>query len=797
MPLKPYQSDTLNILDRFLASSVSAGIEAAFRLTQSRQDGRIVDYAPVAEVPNVPFVCLKVPTGGGKTLLGGASISRFSRSLGQENPVVLWLVPTKTIRSQTLRQLRDPRSLIRAEIDPYLPQPTVLEISEALETGVAAYLGGPVIIVATLASFRVEEKEGRKVYESSGALMDHFENLPQELVSVPERDADGATSCSLANVLRLRRPIVIVDEAHKARTQLAFEVYARFAPSAILELTATPTIPKKNSKPGDPPPSNLLVDVAASRLKSEEVIKAPLELRLEPQWQKAITEALQKREELEQISIDPLHRPIVLVQCEAANGELNWKFVLDHLVNEDRVPREQIAVCTGEVDELPANLSTSPIRIVLTVDKLREGWDCPAAYVLCALRDLKSKTAIEQTLGRVMRQPNVRYTPVPALNRAYIYARGDRFSVGAAANEIVQALTELGFSKWEAHNTVIAPTPPLPFDQQEGDYGGLFEDPPPPSGPDRTRELKVPQLTIDYDGTREVASRDHFLFDLKLAKESVDLDEFDIRAESAGAIVDISKSGWKTASLDEAIAARALLDVPIKVTRERVVSWFDRSIPHPEVDIRQSLTWLGLVVDGLLASGMTLSQIWAERIRIRDHAAKLMRTHIKREFSRAAQGFLFDPPDEGLRVDAAFGHVFPERYDIPARYEGDFEYERHLYKEAIGPMNKEEAQFAFDLDRHENVDVWVRNVERVKGSFWLPTSSDRFYPDFVALLKDKRFAIYEWKSERDRENPDTLEKEKIGKVYEERSDGLCLFEVVSNLERASVIRELRRPYRQT
>ena len=779
MALKEYQKDVLDVLEGFFAAARNEGLPAAFARTQARQDRRLSAYLPVEALPETPFVCLKVPTGGGKTLLAAASLPRVAKTFGQENPVVLWLVPTKTIRDQTLRQLRNPRSLVRSAIDPHLRTPTVLDVAEALETGVADYAGGPVIIVATLAAFRVEDKEGRKVYESSGALMDHFENLPPELAGVPIPDDDGVPLYSLANVLRLRRPLIVVDEAHKARTRLAFETFARFAPTAILEFTATPVEPAKHPKGTDAPPSNVLIDVPAYRLKDEETIKAPLELRLEPQWQKAITESLAMRGRLEDLAEPEGLRPVLLIQCEPKNGDLSWPTVLAHLTGEEKLSSEWIAVSTGERDDLPADLANSAVRVVLTVDKLREGWDCPQAYVLCALRDLKSHTAIEQTLGRVMRQPNVRRFKESALNRAYIYARGDRFSVGAAGNEIVQALEGLGFSRWEAQNSVETPQEAIPgLGVEKPVEGGLFAEAE-ASGPERRAELLVPQLTIDYDGVREVAERDHFLIELHLSKFDAELPEFTLTAETGGAVIDVSKvSRWSVATLAEAVQFRALLDVKTPVTRERLVSWLDRAIPHPEIDARQSLTWLGRVVDGLLSRGLTLEQLWAERIRVKDAAGRKMRLLIREEFGRAAQGFLFDPPDEGLGVDPLFTHEFPERYDIPRRYEGQYRYEKHLYRTAIGDMDGEEALFAYDLDGEDAVEYWVRNVERTRGAFWLPTSTDRFYPDFVAKLTDGRTAIFEYKGEGWRDTDDSREKEKIGKVYQERSDGLCVFELL-------------------
>ncbi len=57
-------------------------------------------------------------------------------------------------------------------------------------------------------------------------------------------------------MLRLRRPLVIVDEAHNARTELSFETLSRFDPSFILEFSATPDTERQ--------PSDILYSVSAA-----------------------------------------------------------------------------------------------------------------------------------------------------------------------------------------------------------------------------------------------------------------------------------------------------------------------------------------------------------------------------------------------------------------------------------------------------------------------------------------------------------------------------------------------------
>jgi hypothetical protein len=58
---------------------------------------------------------------------------------------------------------------------------------------------------------------------------------------------------------------------------------------------------------------------------------------------------------------------------------------------------------------------------------------------------------------------------------------------------------------------------------------------------------------------------------------------------------------------------------------------------------------------------------------------------------------------------------------------------------------------------------------------WLPTSTDRFYPDFVAELKDGRTFVVEYKGEPYLTNDDSQEKRSLGELWEEKSKGKGLF----------------------
>ena len=97
---------------------------------------------------------------------------------------------------------------------------------------------------------------------------------------------------SFANLMMIQRPMVIMDEAHNARTKLTFEVLNRLNPICIVELTATPDNDPRTG-------SNVLCRVSAAELKAESMIKLPIVLtETAASWEVAVTDALRTRKRL-------------------------------------------------------------------------------------------------------------------------------------------------------------------------------------------------------------------------------------------------------------------------------------------------------------------------------------------------------------------------------------------------------------------------------------------------------------------------------------------------------------------
>lgn len=453
--LKIYQQNLLDALASYLARCRELKDPAAAFLesTQKTVLGLAQPYHPLPELEYVPYVCLRVPTGGGKTRIAGQSIKCVNEAfLLAEHSLVLWLVPSDPIREQTLYALKTKGELLYQDMRDLFGAVNVLDINEALYMQPATLNTGNTIIVATMQSFKRDTADGLRVYRQNGALMSHFEGVT----------AEQKGEHSLVDVIRLRRPYVIVDEAHNQGTQLAVDTLKRFNPSCILELTATPDRACQ--------PSNVLRSVSAATLQSEDMLKLPLELAIHPEWRVSLTEAVARLRQLEneaeqekQLTGEVINPVVMLIQAERIAQEKETftpEKVKQHLINDFNIPEDTIAIATGAVDELSGKKLGDPDypQFIITVDKLREGWDCPYAYILFSFRNTTSATAVEQVLGRVLRMPHVTRKKREALNRSYAYVVSSELA--STVQNLKDGLVQSGFERLETKDLILTPEEP-------------------------------------------------------------------------------------------------------------------------------------------------------------------------------------------------------------------------------------------------------------------------------------------------------------------------------------------------
>ena len=420
----------------------------------------------------IPHICFKVPTGGGKTLLAAAALQRLHRQTG----LTLWLTPTNAIYQQTKAALKNREHPYRQLLEMASGgRVKFMEKDDPLTAAdVANYLC--VMLVSLPAANRNRNRDFLRMFRDSGRYPTLFPDNDvadgpggdvllgdaRLLNDYPDlervREDDGPVKRSLFNVFKMLRPVVVLDEAHKAygaRNQAANEEFARainrLDPSLVIELSATPNRGI----------SNLLVDVTGVDLKNEEMIKLPVQVTsfTNAEWQYTLGQA---HEELEQLDAEAKSlagnggryiRPIAVVRVERTgrdqrDGErVHSEDVREYLVQSLEVPENAIAVKSSELDELGRDdllSELSPVRWIITKAALMEGWDCPFAYVLVMLDNTRAQRAITQLVGRVMRQPYAQRTGWELLDQCYVYCWST--DVGTAVGQVKNGLEQEGLT---------------------------------------------------------------------------------------------------------------------------------------------------------------------------------------------------------------------------------------------------------------------------------------------------------------------------------------------------------------
>ncbi len=223
----------------------------------------------------LPSFCLKVPTGGGKTLLATKVIdcvnTRYRR---RQTGLVLWIVPSTQIYNQTLRALRDRDHPYRQQLDVAAAGRTLV-LEKTSGFGPRDVEERLCVLLLMLPSANRETKEQLRMFRDAGGF-DRFFPPDDDAdahralrTRVPNLDAfeqsggvwGGQVKTSLGNALRLLQPLIILDEGHKAYSRNARATLEGFNPCMIVELSATP-----------PKGANVLVEISGRELNAEEMI---------------------------------------------------------------------------------------------------------------------------------------------------------------------------------------------------------------------------------------------------------------------------------------------------------------------------------------------------------------------------------------------------------------------------------------------------------------------------------------------------------------------------------------------
>lgn len=512
MKLKTYQRKVIRDLSRYMELLNQEGnMSKAYKAFWNEKgvtvgSNGVKPYQNI--LPGVPNLCLKVPTGGGKTFLACNAIKPIFDGLPDTKmKVVVWLVPSDAILTQTLAALRDPDHFYRMKINADFGGRVEVYTKEQLLNGqnfnittVGEQLS---IMVLSYDSFR-----GRK--EQLKAKQENSNLAPMaKALGAPAYPVEDADETALLQVINQLSPLVIVDESHHARSTLSKEMLQNFNPCFVLDLTATPT-----------KESNILCYVDSVALKRENMVKLPVIVYNRSGQQEVMADAIDLRNRLEQYTTAEQKktglyiRPIVLFQAQPKGKEDSTTFekLKEKLISAG-IPAEQIAIKTADVNELKSEDLLSPkcqIRYIITVNALKEGWDCSFAYILASLANKTSQVDVEQIVGRVLRQPHTEKYSIPALNMSYVLTSSNDFK--ATLDKIVKGLNGAGFS--------------------EKDYR-VGEDPVVPAPQPNYHQETIPEQQADMDSQEQDEAEDFLNFDPDSLRHDIEA-----RKETAADTVD-------------------------------------------------------------------------------------------------------------------------------------------------------------------------------------------------------------------------------------------------------------------
>ncbi|NMQ21305.1 DEAD/DEAH box helicase [Candidatus Competibacter phosphatis] len=857
MELKAFQRTALQTLETYLERAhLTANPEQAFgeTLRQREPERNPPPYRTIPGLPGVANVCFRLPTGGGKTLLAAHSIAVTGRAyLEKDYPVVLWLVPTNTIRKQTAEALKKPSHPYRAAIDAAFDgRVSVFDVSEIAQIRPQDLTEQVCIVVCTIQTLRVTNTEGRKVYAHSENFEPHFTHVPDStpgLERFEEGSNKGKIKFSFVNLMAVHRPLVIVDEAHKAGTNLSFEMLAALRPACIVEFTATPNADARNG-------SNVLFRASAAEVKAAQMIKLPIILTEHPDWRAAVHDAIETRAQLADTAQSDARyiRPLVLFQAQDKGQDVTVEVLKSHLIDNENIIPERIAVATGEqreLDTIDLFDKACPVEFIITVEALKEGWDCSFAYVLCSVANVGSATDIEQFLGRVLRMPYAESRSQEALNRAYAHVSSPRFGEGARslADTLVQ---KMGFEPDEAAAAMEVRQAEMPGFESPG---GLFDRTPilletvetapdlsglddevtarvkvetRPDGtvtvavtgdipevleqrlaatvkPERREALRasVHRHRVAYQNSISPAERGEAfavprLFlnvqgELQLAEEELILDlggwtlndraaelspaEFSIRETAERWEVDLYGDKVEYKHLDQNIQLEIGL-LKLDWTDLQLSRWLDRQCRQPDITQPVLLEFCRRLVTSLVETRrLALNELVRFKYQLAKAVQQKIAAYRREAYAKGYQDCLFGPQAQ-IETGFADGFAFDKRpYPAAWFYKGPYRFQKHFFG-GVGELDSkgEEFECARSIDTLPQVKHWIRNLAtRPQTSFWLPTSTDRFYPDFVAELQDGRALVIEYKGGHLADTQDTKEKRNIGQLWAEKSGGKGLF----------------------
>jgi type III restriction enzyme len=796
MILKDYQIKVIEALKRFYSEAekqksslekIDKELRGNFSYVDSTYRALKLDFSDRPENglgESYPRFCLKVPTGGGKTLIAIEAIREYQNLFAQKRTgLVVWITHRETIYRQTIEKLRDKNHIYRQWLDQCSGNKTLI-IEKGYPLRQQDVEENLVVFMLMLGSANRATKEDLKIFQDSGSYIDFFPHDNQYslhkklLEKVPNLDffPDSLfdrkiVKTSLGNVIRTVNPLIIADEFHTMFSDNAKSTIDGLNPSMVIGLSATPK--ERNQM-------NVLVEILGKELEEENMIKLDMHLHsptTSENWQEMMKDIKRKRENLEKEAIilnsnkGTYIRPIALIQVERTGKEQRGKnFVhsedVREYLTEIGVSSFEIAVKSSELDEIKEEKllsESSEIRYIITKEALKEGWDCSFAYILGIIPNARTESSMTQLVGRILRQPYAKKTGIKELDESYVY-----FTKGQTQD--ILANIQRGF-------------------QQEG-LGDLIKNINPESGPSGSKKIKTKikkEILKNYPESlylpvwvvRNKKSYRQFSYDLDI-KSKINWRKFDYKTWIQKEILPILNQRNTT------------YEVLINLERSEL-----KKLNEEDIDILET-SYLARRITDVVENAFLAFDLAKDFIKILENVKNknklgansgfIIQEIVKKltEEKSRQERELFNSLIKEKKITLAVSSDESVGYSVPRENEvypeGIEMFNNNLFEKSDKlSMNALELKVANLIDKNNNVIWWVRNIAENKKWYSIRGwKKGKIRPDFIAAKKGKNNSlelvyVIESKGEHLMDNPDTKYKASVfDKINNEKIEDIGL-----------------------
>ena len=568
-----------------------------------------------------------------------------------------------------------------------------------------------------------EDLEDRMIAENEILFINwHSINKKDINIYVKENEQDNNLNSIIKNTKEDGRTIIlIIDESHHtASSDKSKELIDVIGPKVTLEISATPHLGKEVAE---------IEKVRLSDVKDEEMIKSGisinpefLDVEIGPKSadEIVIEQSLKKREELakmykkEKTNINPL----LLIQLPDKQSNLLDKKesvlkILEKKGINEKNGRLAIWLSEDKTDNLAGiEKNDSEVEVLIFKQAIAVGWDCPRASILVIFRESKSFTFTIQTIGRIMRMPELKYySKEPELNKGYVFTNLENI-------EITEDYAKDYVTQYEAKRD-----------------GKLY------------KNISLPSIHLKRQRERTRLSGEFVKIFTKIAE--VKKLKKDINLKPSKIINPIMSDG-KIADIDKSGDIEYKGSINIALSDKELQERFDKFIiqnctPYAPADSSDRLK-------------TALYQFFNEELDFEKYDSKVQKIILGKENSQLFTDAINLAKEKYKKDVVEKLSEKRERIDVPGwevpvvmSYNSRYKKESHVLS-IIKPFytskqSEPEELFIELLEASSRVKWWYKNGESEVKYFAIERADNMaFYPDFIVQFKDGTVGIFETKS---------------------------------------------------